>query len=133
MDILFFHEKFPDFAEKETRSIVVKNESLGLPLGQYFLLESYCTDKKCDCKRVFINVLFGEKFLATIGYGWGSLEFYKKWFRFEKGDENIIENIKGPILELTGHYTQYSEKLLELFNGIMVKGNSSIFSSNLGC
>ncbi len=75
-----FYNKFPEVAEKETRCIIVMNEKEGLPRGEYFLLESYCNNPKCDCRRVFINVLHKDKILATIGYGWESLEFISEFF-----------------------------------------------------
>ena len=112
-----FHNKFPDIAEKETRCIIVMDEKEGPPIGEYFLLESYCNDPKCDCRRVFINVLHKDKILATIGYGWENLEFYEDWIR----DPGMAVDVKGPILELTGEYSEYSEALLKLFKKIMLK------------
>ncbi|MBI5072592.1 hypothetical protein HZA99_02120 [Candidatus Woesearchaeota archaeon] len=100
-----FHNKFPDIAEKETRCIIIMSEKEGLPKGEYFLLESYCNDQKCDCRTVFINVLYKDKILATIGYGWENVEFYEQWM----GEPDTAQDMKGPILELTGVHTEYSE------------------------
>src|SRR3989338_3930442 len=106
-----FHNKFPDIAEKETRCMLIMNEKEGLPKGEYFLLESYCNDPKCDCRRVFINVLYKDKILATIGYGWEKVDFYEQWM----GESDTAPDMKGPILELTEFHTEYSETLLKLF------------------
>ncbi len=111
-----FYSKFPDIAEKETRGIMILNEKEELPKGEYFLLESYCNDPKCDCRRVFINVLYKDKILATIGYGWEEVEFYEKWM----GEPDMAVEMKGPILELTGPHTEYSETLLKLFKNVIL-------------
>lgn len=116
-----FAARFPGIAEKETRKISVFGERLGLPLGDYFMLESYCNDKKCDCRRVFINIFYGEKTLATIGYGWENLKFYAEWLGRADPDDEMLKHTKGPALELTGVSSQYSEKLLELFTQFMLK------------
>ena len=115
-----FHDKFPAIAEKETRCISITNEEDGLPKGEYFLLDSYCNDPKCDCRRVFINVLYKDKILATIGYGWESLEFYENWMGEPAPD------MKGPILELTGPHTEYSETILKLFKEVVLKDSAYI-------
>lgn len=106
-----FYSLFPEIAEKETRCLLVCGEQEGLPNGEYFFIESFCNDKKCDCRRVFINVLYKENIVATIGYGWENIEFYEKWL----GEKALAKDAKGPILELTGKHTNYSESLLRLF------------------
>lgn len=111
-----FHKKFLDVAEKETRCIIIP---LGkkLPAGEYFLTESYCNDDKCDCRRVFINVLHKENIAATIGYGWEDISFYEKWV----GDRSLAKDVKGPVLEAGGHQSEHSEEILKLFKECMLK------------
>ena len=110
------HAVLPKIAEKETRGIIILGENEELPKGKYILLESYCTDSGCDCRRVFINVLHGEKILATIGYGWENVGFYEQWL----GIKDMAQEMKGPILELTGQQTEYSEALLKLFKKVIL-------------
>jgi len=119
-----FHSKFPKVAEEETRCAIILSGH-DLPEGKYFFFESYCNDNKCDCRRVFLNVGYNEEIVATIGYGWESLEFYKKW----SGDGVIAKEMKGPILEFGGVHTKYSEMILELFKEIMM--NDSVFIERL--
>ena len=116
MFMIPFHEKFPEIAEKETRCVIL-TENKHLPAGEYFLLESYCDDLKCDCRRVFINVQHNGKIAATIGYGLESLEFHKKWI----GDDDLAKDVKGPILEFGCVYTKYAPALLKLFKDIVLK------------
>jgi hypothetical protein len=61
--------------------------------------------------------------VATIGYGWDTLEHYDKWFGVngEKTPHDILINLKGPILELGGYHTEYSERVLNLFKEVMLK------------
>ena len=116
-----FHSRFPEVAEKETRCVIVPYGKK-IPAGKYFLLESFCNDKECECRRLFINFLYNEKIVATIGYGWEDLEFYKEWM----GDEELIDDVKGPILELGGIQTKYSQYLLELFKEVILKDEQYI-------
>ena len=111
-----FLNKFPDIAEKETRCIIIPK---GNPLsaGSYYMAESYCNDKKCDCRRVFINVIYDNDILATIGFGWEDIKFYEKWGH----DKSLAKDMKGPILELLGVSTKYSEKILALFKEFMMR------------
>ena len=95
-------------AVKETRTIKITAGDLGVPRGEYMLLENYCTDKSCDCRKVMINVVEVKpprRILATIGYGWESVEFYTKWMY---GDEKIARSITGAYLELGGIQSQYA-------------------------
>lgn len=112
-----FYTKFPKLAEKETRCIIIMDEREGLPFGEYFLLESYCNDPECDCRRVFINIQHKGEILATIGYGWESLDFYENWI----GEPDMASDVKGPTLELTGFHTEHSEVLLKLFKKLMLR------------
>ena len=76
-----FHEKFPEIAEKETRVMTTVADT-ELPKGNYALYESYCDEKGCDCRRVFLNI-FSERrneLVAVIAYGWENSKFYADWF-----------------------------------------------------
>jgi len=66
-----FHRHFPQLAEDETRYITLEGgPSDRPPGGQYVLVESYCTDPTCDCRRVLLNVLKKDQGqVATIGFG----------------------------------------------------------------
>jgi len=111
-----FFIKFPDVAEKETRCVMIPKGN-PLPAGSYYMTESYCNDKKCDCRRVFINVIYNNNIVATIGFGWEDLQFYEKWM----GDKELAKYAKGPILELGGVSSEYSEKVFELFKEFMMQ------------
>ena len=111
-----FVNKFPEIAEKETRCILMP-KGKDLPEGHYYFPESFCNDKECDCRRAFINVIFEEEPIATIGFGWEDLKFYEKW----ANDKSMAKDLKGPILELTGIRTKYSENALNLFKEALMQ------------
>jgi hypothetical protein len=55
---LFYHH-FPKVAEDETRYMNLHQPGPGgrIPAGSYGLVEAYCTDPSCDCRRVMLNVI----------------------------------------------------------------------------
>jgi len=138
-----FSEKFPKLAERETRTVTLLNECnvWNLPAGKYVFLESYCGDPKCDCRHAFINVGYVEKscegedklrILATIGYGWDTLDYYSTWFGSRDDlppDEDIVRDFKGPVLEIGGVFSKHSLKILKLFKDIML--NDAVFIQRL--
>ncbi len=107
-----FHEKFPEVAEKETRSITVFNDP-DLPSDSYGLTEAYCDDPDCDCRRVFFNVisLNKEDIVAVVAFGWESNEFYAKWYG--EDDPKVIEDLKGPILNSSSPQSKIAPAILE--------------------
>jgi hypothetical protein len=62
---------FPHVAEEETRSIhVTKDADTALPVGAYLFREYYCTEPRCDCRRVILHVMDIERrrVAASINY-----------------------------------------------------------------
>ena len=62
---------FPQQGEAETRVLTTRGVP-GLPDDEYALVEAYCTDPACDCRRVMLNVAGRRQpggFLASIGFG----------------------------------------------------------------
>lgn len=96
-----FFRLFPENAEKETRKVILAQDAFGLPKGKYFLVENYCTDKECDCRKVMINIVAMDgnpTILGTVGFGWEPLEFYEKWF----GDDKFAKDMVGAYVEVGG-------------------------------
>ena len=67
------YEIEPELAERETRTITVIRTHDDLPEGTYGLIESFCPDPACDCRRVMLNIACKEQlergYLTTINYG----------------------------------------------------------------
>ena len=73
-----FHDFYPELAEAETRHAILMEPTNGLPGDTYALVELYCNEPGCDCRRVMLMVVAKKRGpLAVISYGWESLEFYE--------------------------------------------------------
>jgi hypothetical protein len=100
MSLVPFSRFFPELALAETRVLTIRNHNL-LPDDEYALVEFYCPDPTCDCRRVILNVIArhvaGQDTLAAIS------------FAFDRDAE-----FAGPSLDLPNLQTFYAEALLEL-------------------
>lgn len=66
-----FVRVFGDQGVQETR-VLTTHGCPGLPDDAYALMEAYCTDPACDCRRVMLNVLGqrqGPTALAYVSFG----------------------------------------------------------------
>ncbi len=95
-----FFRFFPELALAETRTLTIRNHNL-LPDDEYALVEFYCPDPTCDCRRVILNVVArhvaGQDTLAAIS------------FAFDRDAEYA-----GPSLDPPNLQTCYAEALLDL-------------------
>jgi len=121
MPYIQFFELLPVIAQKETRVITFLSSlnEFGLPEGEYAFLESYCDE--CDCRKVFLTVM--KKGLpepvAIIGWGWETEQFYVEWYG--EYDADIINEMKGSTLVMMARQSAISEKVLLMFNQILLK------------
>jgi hypothetical protein len=101
MGFILFYEIEPELAERETRVITIVRSQGDLPEGAYALVESFCPDPACDCRRVMLNIAQEDQleqgYLATISFG------------FDRDEE-----MAGPFLDPLNPQSEYSEALLEL-------------------
>ncbi len=117
-----FHDYFPDIAEEETRTITVfENSPWNLPPAHYSLLEMYCDEPDCDCRRVFFYVVSSltKESVAVIAYGWESLEFYAEWMKDD--DPEIINELKGSVLNLASPQSNIAPILLDMIQKIVLE------------
>ncbi|MFB6298286.1 MAG: hypothetical protein ABEH56_07175 [Salinirussus sp.] len=129
MDYGPFLEEFPEVAKEETRQITVLNEDGNLPRGRYLLIELFCTDPECDCRRVFLNVRHVERaqLLAVIAYGWEDRQYYREWFAEGiPANESVLEEkpamldeLKGPALNTGSPQSKYAPALLEEVESVL--------------
>jgi hypothetical protein len=117
-----FYTRFPQVAAKETRTITVLNHA-SIPMGNYGLIEMYCNEPGCDCRRVFFNVYDSERdtSMAIIAYGWESEKFYTRWFR--DNDPRMIRDLQGPVLNSGSPQSKYAPAFLALIEGILKDSN----------
>ncbi len=116
-----FHINCPEPGLRETRSIHVLAADGPLPVGEYGFLELYCEDLGCDCRRVLFQVTSSaapNTTLATINFGWESIEFYTEWLH---GDEESAREIVNACLDPMNAQSEYSEALLDLFQNVVMQ------------
>jgi hypothetical protein len=111
-----FWTYFPDVAAKETRTVTLHGHRI-IPDGEYGLLELYCDERDCDCRRVIIDVMSSPphpKTWATINFGWETVEFYTQW----SGNPVMGKESHGAILEPFGPQSPYAYEFLEIVKAI---------------
>lgn len=112
MPFIPFHTYFPELAEKESRSIqVFSNPKLAGDL--FLLLEFFCDEPKCDCRKVMLNVfsLKRKENVAVINFGWESEIFYEKWCG--RKDKKMIQELRGPSINSLAPTTDITRKVFE--------------------
>jgi hypothetical protein len=112
-----FHERFRELALRETRSFTVDEGNYpGLPADEYALLEAYCNDVNCDCRRVFFNVASRkqQRIVAVITFGWESEALYRKWYGVGRGElaRMVISEMMGLGLNSTSPQSAFAPALL---------------------
>ncbi|GAB4504811.1 MAG: hypothetical protein Fur0043_18050 [Anaerolineales bacterium] len=115
-----FHPYFREIAEKETRTITIVQDDHVIPKGSYGLLEMYCDEPGCDCRRVFFEVYDWErgKDMAFIAYGWESEEFYRRWLKTD--DPAAAREMQGPVLNIGSPQSQYAREFLEIVKNVIL-------------
>ena len=97
----------PDLAAAETRTVTLFKPREEIPAGSYGLIESYCPDPDCDCRRVMINVVEKEhprRYLAAISYAF---------------DRDIKD--AGPYLDPLNEQCSYAGALLRLVEQVVLR------------
>jgi hypothetical protein len=114
-----FFAKFEEIASRETRVITLPRAMHGLPADSYALVEFYCDEPDCDCRRVIIQVWKADQpgvSLATFNFGWESVQFYRRWTR---GDAELAEGMDGLQIEIFGRQTALTEPLRALVESVL--------------
>jgi hypothetical protein len=102
-----FFQVEPDLAAKETRMITLFEQQGNIPPGSYGLIELYCPDPDCDCRRVIINIVEKQHpatFLASIGYS------------FDRDEPDA-----GPYLDPLNDQCAYADDLLRMVKEIVLR------------
>lgn len=127
MPFVSFHDYFPEIAERETRAVTVfENSPWDLPPGHYSLIEMYCDEPNCDCRRVFFYVVSSLKkdVESIIAYGWESSKFYAKWMGDD--DPDVIKDLKGPVLNLGSPQSDLAPSILRMVKEVVLQDQAYI-------
>jgi len=122
MPYVSFHDSFPEIARRETRVVtLLASSSFDLPPGEYALVEMYCNEPVCDCRRVFFYVVFARDSSpdAVVAYGWDTAEFYAKWAH--DNDPQIVHELKGPVLNLASPQSSRAPEVLRLIKEVVLQ------------
>lgn len=122
MPFVLFHDHFPEIGKGETRTFTVLERSpAGLPPGHYALLEMYCDEPGCDCRRVFFYVVSSMRkdVEAVIAFGWERPEFYAEWMKDD--DPKVIGDLRGPVLNFGSPQSPFAPAILELVKDVVLK------------
>ena len=120
-----FHTYFPEIAEQETRSFTIVSNSR-LPRGSYSLIEQYCENPDCDCRRVFFSVFssHSNQVEAVISYGWETLEFYAQWMGDE--DSERVRELQGAILNPLSPQSDMAPAILKMVQDVVLQDQAYI-------
>jgi hypothetical protein len=110
--VLELAARCPELVSTESLSIAVRDHP-DLPDDSFGLVEFYCTERKCDCRRVLLMVvrLSEQRVVATLNFGWETVAFYRKWSR----SDSRPEDLRGLTIDPLHPQTELSEPLRELF------------------
>jgi hypothetical protein len=119
MAYTLFQELFPETALTETRTAKIPVGNSWLPADEYGLLEAYCDEEDCDCRRVFFNVISRKRndLVAVVAYGWESEAFYTKWYGGEPDNEIellAIQEMRGLVLNDASPQSELAPAILKL-------------------
>jgi len=120
-----FYTYFPKIAERETRTVTLLDDSR-LPRGDYGLIEHYCDEPGCDCRRVFLSVLSScsNEIEAVIAYGWESPEFYAEWLGND--DPASIRELRGPALNRMSPQSRHAPAILKLVRDVVLRDRAYV-------
>ena len=126
MPYAMFFQHFPEIADRETRAVMLLQKSSGLAPGDYSLLEMFCDEADCDCRRVMFCVVSShtKDVEAVVGYGWESRDFYAKWMHDD--DPDVIDELRGPILNLASPQSKLAPAILELIETVVLQDQAYI-------
>lgn len=109
-----FDDKLPHLAHIDVCKILI-TEALPELNGLYDLVDLYCQEAGCDCRKVTIVVMDRQKRpRATIGYGWESPAFYRKWGLDPEGAWLLCRGYLDPLCYQSRHAELFLEAVLSM-------------------
>ncbi len=108
MRLVPFMSLFRELGQRETRAIVLMDgpgDESDIPADRYELIEFYCTDPKCDCRRVLLRVIARstEKPVCTISFG------------FDADDPT-----RGPFIDPLNPRDKFADEMLQLVDHMVL-------------
>jgi len=114
MSMMRFGLFFRELAERETRTLTLtapvrQHGRLVLPADEYGFDELYCVERKCDCRRVMINVLarYARAQVATINHA-----FDPPTHDYDPPDQTFLDPLN--------RQSEWSRALLDIFTNLVL-------------
>lgn len=82
------------------------------------MVETYCTDPGCDCRKSMILVHLNERHVSTINFGWESPKFYARWYGAPL-DARTLAEMKGPSIDLSSPNKVPPAAMLAFFSSLL--------------
>jgi hypothetical protein len=89
-----------------------------LPDGTYAMVDTYCTDPGCDCRKTMILVHLDHRHVSTINFGWESPDFYARWYGAPLDDRTLAE-LQGPCIDLNSPDLVPPGAMLAFFSALL--------------
>lgn len=116
-----FHTRCPEEAARATFGFILPPGAT-LPPGEYAIVEWFCDDPGCDCRRAFLQVVpRGQSgpILASINFGWESRAFYKRKMPYDpEAPREITEGSLDPLNE----QSPLAPAVLKIFQQVVAEG-----------
>lgn len=105
MPMQYFGDAFPELAQAECRVLHVLDGDEHLPADGYVLVEMYCNERDCDCRRVSFNVISEatEEQVCIISFG------------FDRKD-----SLAGPFIDPLYPRKAFAGELLEMIDQLVL-------------
>lgn len=103
--------------ETQIRSIVLK-DAPDLPDGEYSLVDTYCTDPSCDCRKTMIQILHEGRYVSLVNFGWESPTFYLRWLG-SAGERGLADEMSGLSVDVSSPDRVSREGILRLMNHLL--------------
>ncbi len=127
MILIPFYDIFPKIAKEETHCFhLLQNDENpeAPPIGSYSLVELYCPDQNCDCRKVNIVIVSNEdkKEYVIIQFGWEDQAFYNEHFGFDD------HGLPGPSYAPMQFLGQYADFFFEKFEKLCITDKAYVAS-----
>lgn len=127
MPFVSLHDYLPELAERETRTVTIFPESgFDLPPADYGLVEMFCDEPGCDCRRVMFYVISSRTRTveAVVAYGWESRKFYRDWIGMD--DPLIIDDLRGPALNFGSPAASHAPEILKMLKEAVLSDSAYV-------
>lgn len=102
-----------------TRTVILGPGS-NLPAGEYVFQPHFCTDPGCDCRKAMIHVFYNGTVVSLINFGWESIAYYERWFGQSPLDQDILDSMKGPAIDIQSPNKIPPKHILDFFKAVIL-------------